>query len=89
MTYQERVLVSTEYFDATDKDAPILFYAGNEGDIEGFYKNSGFVTETMAKELKAAVVFGEHRFFGKSWPGGDFDGSNKPEVYKYLTTEQA
>jgi len=51
--------------------------------------NSGFVTTTVAKELKAAVIFGEHRFFGKSWPGGDFTGSNKPEVYKFLTTEQA
>lgn len=27
---------------------PILFYAGNEGDIWDFYRNSGFMTKTLA-----------------------------------------
>ena len=47
---------------------PILFYAGNEGDIYSFYDNSGFMTETIAQETGGMVVFGEHRYFGVSYP---------------------
>lgn len=88
-TWKQRILISTEHFNSKNKDAPIFFYSGNEGDIENFYQNSGFVTDTLAKEFGAAVVFAEHRFFGQSWPAGDFESSNNPEVYKYLTIEQA
>lgn len=34
------------YYDPSS--GPILFYAGNEGDIYGFYDNSGFMTQTIA-----------------------------------------
>ena len=65
---------------------PILFYAGNEGDIWGFYDNSGFVTDTLAKHFHGLVVFCEHRYFGESFPFN-------PEIAfakgnnKYLTVE--
>jgi len=32
-----------------NKTGPILFYAGNEGAIEGFYENSGFITRRLAE----------------------------------------
>ena len=37
----------------------MLFYPGNEGDIESFYENSGFVFE-LAEDFDALVVFAEH-----------------------------
>jgi hypothetical protein len=45
-TYQMRYLVDSTYFDSVN--GPILFYAGNEGDIWSFYENSGFLTDTLA-----------------------------------------
>jgi len=41
-----RYLVDAQYWNPMS--GPILFYAGNEGDIMGFYKNSGFMTEVLA-----------------------------------------
>lgn len=65
-SFNIRYLVNAQYWDPAT--GPILFYAGNEGDVWGFYNNSGFLTETLAKELKGLLVFGEHRYFGKSFP---------------------
>lgn len=87
--WNQRMLISTKHFDKTDPKVPIFFYSGNEGDIEWFYRTHGFITETLAKEFKAAVIFGEHRFFGESYPGQSFEGSKSKDFYKYLTIEQA
>lgn len=67
---------------------PIFFYAGNEGKVEGFYDNSGFLTDVLAPKFKALIVFGEHRYFGKSFPF-DKDVSFDPEHNKWLTVDQA
>ena len=69
-TYKMQYLVDDQYFkDRSElKPRPIFFYAGNEGSIWDFYKNSGFMTETLAKQYGALVVFAEHRYFGLSWP---------------------
>lgn len=71
-----------------DKKGPILFYAGNEGSIETFYDNSGFLTTTLAAELQATVIFAEHRYYGDSYPFGSKAEALKVENLKYLSVEQ-
>jgi hypothetical protein len=45
-SYNMRYIIDNTYYNQTS--GPILFYAGNEGDVWTFYNNSGFVTETLA-----------------------------------------
>ena len=84
-TYPMRYIVDKTYFDA--EKGPIIFYAGNEGDVWTFFDNAGFMTTTLAQQFGALVVFGEHRYFGESLPFGDesYDRKN----LEYLTVEQA
>lgn len=86
-TFPMRYLVKAEYWDF--KDGPILFYTGNEGTIWSFYNNTGFWTETLAKELNALVVFGEHRYFGESFPT-QFDKKDafKGDNIDFFTVDQ-
>lgn len=44
--FRMRYLIQKDYWDP--ETGPILFYAGNEGDIYSFYDNSGFMTQTVA-----------------------------------------
>jgi len=83
--YEMRYLISDKYYNSSY--GPILFYAGNEGAIPVFWNNSGFITETLAKEMGALVVFAEHRYYGKSMPFGK-SSFNKDNL-TYLTVPQA
>ncbi len=67
---------------------PIFFYAGNEGNIEGFWDNSGFLTDVLAPQFKALIIFGEHRYFGKSYPFDKSVAFDKDHNV-YLTVDQA
>jgi lysosomal Pro-X carboxypeptidase len=80
-----RYLVDRTNFDKNY--GSIIFYAGNEGDVWTFWENSGFMNKTLAEEFGALVVFGEHRYYGKSMPFGDksFDKEN----LDMLSVEQA
>ena len=80
-----RYLVDKTYYDETN--GPIIFYAGNEGDIWTFFDNSGFMSTTLAEKFGAMTIWGEHRYFGKSMPFGD--DSFKRDNLAYLTVEQA
>ncbi|XP_010683638.2 uncharacterized protein LOC104898282 isoform X1 [Beta vulgaris subsp. vulgaris] len=81
-TFQQRYLINDTYWDGAKNNAPIFVYMGNEGDIEWFAQNSGFMFEN-APHFKALLVFIEHRFYGKSIPyGGD-----KEVAYKNATTQ--
>ncbi len=84
-TYPMRYLVDDTYFDK--ENGPIIFYAGNEGDVYTFFDNSGFMTTTLAEKFGALVVFGEHRYYGTSMPFGD--ESFEKQNLEYLTVEQA
>ena len=83
--FKMRYLVQDDYWDP--ETGPILFYAGNEGNVYSFYDNSGFMTETIAKETKGLVVFAEHRYFGVSYPF-EPEVAFTPENNVYLTVEQ-
>lgn len=68
-------------------NSPIFFYAGNEGDIELFAQNTGFMWD-IAEEFNASLVFAEHRYYGKSMPFGN-ESLSSPKYSGYLTSEQA
>jgi len=81
-----RLLIDETHY--VESSAPILFYAGNEGDVTNFYDNSGFMTTTLAKKWGALVVFAEHRYYGTSM---QFDNKTKAfekENLKYLNVQQ-
>ncbi|OMP01716.1 Peptidase S28 [Corchorus olitorius] len=87
--FRQRYLINNEYWAGPSRLAPIFLYCGNEGDIEWFAVNTGFLWE-IAPRFGAMVLFPEHRFYGESMPYG-----SREEAYKnattlsYLTAEQA
>ncbi|XP_055908986.1 lysosomal Pro-X carboxypeptidase [Eupeodes corollae] len=85
-TFSMRYLINDEY-SKNDNTTPILFYCGNEGDIELFAQNTGFIWEN-AQQLSALIIFAEHRYYGKSLPfkNASFDS---PQHFGFLTAEQA
>ena len=91
-SYQMRYLTNSDQWDGRGKlengcKGPILFYTGNEGGIDAFWRVTGFVVNDLAKKWGAMVVFGEHRYYGKSLPFGN--ESLTPENAVYLKTEHA
>uniref|UniRef100_A0A0E0LE05 Lysosomal Pro-X carboxypeptidase n=1 Tax=Oryza punctata TaxID=4537 RepID=A0A0E0LE05_ORYPU len=62
---------------------PIFVYTGNEGDIEWFATNTGFMFD-IAPKFGALL----HRFYGESKPFGN-DSNSSPEKLGYLTSTQA
>ncbi|KAK1563272.1 hypothetical protein Q3G72_025281 [Acer saccharum] len=93
-TFQQRYLINDTFWGGTEnkkiKNAPIFVYTGNEGDIEWFAQNTGFMFET-APHFKALLVFIEHRFYGKSIPfGGDKEiAYSNATTLGYLSSTQA
>ena len=62
-TFAQRWLMSSAHWH--NGTGPVLFYAGNEGAIEGFASATGWQW-TLAREIGALVVFAEHRGYGHS-----------------------
>ncbi|KEH24168.1 lysosomal pro-X carboxypeptidase-like protein [Medicago truncatula] len=88
--FQQRYLINDTYWGGAKKKAPIFVYTGNEGNIEWFTQNTGFMFE-QAPYFNALLVFIEHRFYGKSIP---FGGKKKvayanSSTLGYLSSAQA
>lgn len=84
-TFKQRYLVADKHWQRNG--GSILFYTGNEGDIVWFCNNTGFMWD-VAEELKAMLVFAEHRYYGKSLPFGR-DSFKDSQHLNFLTSEQA
>lgn len=83
-TYKQRYLYNDTWWEKGT--GPIFFYAGNEGSIEGFWENTGFIFKA-AKAFNALVLFAEHRYYGKSLPFGN--DSFKGDALGLLSVNQA
>ena len=95
-SWSQRYLYSDEYWGSGTKGVdfkfsgncpgPILFYSGNEGPIDAFWKSNGFMRELAAK-WGGLLIFAEHRYYGTSLPFGK--KSLTPDNAVFLSTEQA
>ncbi|TKR67933.1 hypothetical protein L596_024003 [Steinernema carpocapsae] len=82
--FQLRFLINLDNYRTA---GPIFFYTGNEGNIEGFANNTGFMWD-LAPEFGAALVFAEHRFYGKTQPFGK-ESYKSVQNLGYLSSTQA
>jgi lysosomal Pro-X carboxypeptidase len=69
------------------KDAPIFFFPGCESSIDTVPDNQGFLYD-LAPEFGAAIVFAEHRYYGKTLPFGNESFSSLSNL-GLLSSEQA
>ncbi|XP_034935448.1 lysosomal Pro-X carboxypeptidase isoform X2 [Chelonus insularis] len=84
-SFQLRYLVNDTW--QKDENPPIFFYTGNEGWIEVFAENTGFMWD-IAPNFGALLVFAEHRYYGESLPYGNKSYSDA-KYLGYLNSQQA
>lgn len=60
-SFSQRYLINTQHWEGPSRSAPIFLYCGNEGDIEWFADNTGFVWE-IAPRFGAMVIFPEVKY---------------------------
>ncbi|XP_039071716.1 lysosomal Pro-X carboxypeptidase-like [Hibiscus syriacus] len=82
--FNQKYLINTQYWH---KGAPIFVYTGNEGHIDWFAANTGFMLD-IAPKFKDLIVFIEHRFYGESMPFGK-DSYKSAKTLGYLTSQEA
>ncbi|CAD5117387.1 DgyrCDS6162 [Dimorphilus gyrociliatus] len=82
--FKQRILIQDKWWGTSS--SPVFFYTGNEGNIEQFWNNTGFVFD-IAPKFNALVVFAEHRYYGKSLPFGPVDSFTSDNV-GYLSINQ-
>lgn len=84
-TFKQRVFVHTRWWKRhSSRPGPILFYFGNEDNVELYVNHTGLMWEA-ARPLGAALIFAEHRYYGKSKPFA----AGTAGCMSYLTSEQA
>uniref|UniRef100_A0A8D8UFM4 Lysosomal Pro-X carboxypeptidase n=1 Tax=Cacopsylla melanoneura TaxID=428564 RepID=A0A8D8UFM4_9HEMI len=86
-TFKLKYLYNDKHWDKNDLNSPIFFYCGNEGAVEVFTENTGFLWES-AERFNALIIFAEHRYYGESLPFGN-ETMNSIENRGYLSSEQA
>ena len=79
--YRQRYFLSDEHYR---DGGPMFFYLGNEADVTLYVNATGLMWENAA-EFGALLVFGEHRYYGKSQLFPNDPLSN----LQYLSAEQA
>nr|CAH7739327.1 unnamed protein product [Callosobruchus chinensis] len=84
LTFKLKYLINDTYHE---EGGPIFFYTGNEGPIETFAQNSGFIND-ITPNFNALIVFAEHRYYGESLPFGN-KSYTSPQYLGYLSSEQA
>ncbi|PSS21024.1 Lysosomal Pro-X carboxypeptidase [Actinidia chinensis var. chinensis] len=82
--FYQKYLINSHYWH---KNGPIFVYTGNEGDIEWFAANTGFMLD-IAPKFNALLVFIEHRFYGQSMPFGK-KSYKSAKTLGYLNSQQA
>lgn len=82
--FQQKYLINRRFWR---KGGPIFVYTGNEGDIDWFASNTGFMSD-IAPKFRALLVFIEHRFYGESTPFGK-KSHKTAETLGYLNSQQA
>jgi lysosomal Pro-X carboxypeptidase len=82
---RQRYFTYAGYFTPTSNN--ILFYTGNEANVELYVNATGLMWE-RARELSALLVFSEHRYYGESLPFGAASGDNASTL-RWLSMEQA
>lgn len=83
VTFPLRYFLSVDFI--SEGPYPLLFYTGNEGDVELYVNNTGFMLEFAAK-TPSLVVFAEHRYYGKSLP---YTPPFSTSQLKYFSPHQA
>ncbi|XP_073062532.1 uncharacterized protein [Primulina eburnea] len=82
--FYQKYLINSQYWQ---RGAPIFVYTGNEGDIDWFAENSGFLLD-IAPKFHSLLVFIEHRFYGESLPFGK-NSYKSAKTLGYLNSQQA
>ncbi|KAL6523444.1 hypothetical protein OROGR_017047 [Orobanche gracilis] len=82
--FYQKYLINSKFWH---RGAPIFVYTGNEGDIDWFAANTGFLID-IAPKFHALLVFIEHRFYGESMPFGKHSYKSA-ETLGYLNSQQA
>ncbi|CAI5996303.1 unnamed protein product [Closterium sp. NIES-65] len=88
-TWQQKYIWWDGAWGGAESGAPIFVYCGNEGPIQWFMDNAGWIRE-IAVEFGALVVGPEHRYYGESMPfGSEKESFSNASTRAFLTTEQA
>ena len=85
--FSQKYLLNDTFWRRKPNAGPLFVYTGNEGDIEWFTTNTGFMFD-IAPDFGALLVFIEHRFYGESKPFGN-DSYKSADTLGYLTSTQA